>query len=135
MALVLTEEQVMLKESAAGLLAEKAGVAQLRALRDIDDALGFSPAVWRAVADMGWPGIAIPEAFGGLGYGYTGLGLVLEQAGRHLSPIPLQSTILVGATLINELGSEAQKQALLPALAAGELHISLALQESAQHAP
>ncbi|MDP4650128.1 MAG: acyl-CoA dehydrogenase family protein, partial [Haliea sp.] len=98
MALVLTEEQVMLKESAAGLLAEKAGVAQLRALRDIDDALGFSPAVWRAVADMGWPGIAIPEAFGGLGYGYTGLGLVLEQAGRHLSPIPLQSTILVGAT-------------------------------------
>ncbi|MAA88234.1 MAG: acyl-CoA dehydrogenase [Haliea sp.] len=84
---------------------------------------------------MGWPGIAIPEAYGGLGYGYTGLGLVLEQVGRHLSPVPLQSTVLLGGTLINELGSEAQKQSLLPAVAAGELHVSLALQEGPQHAP
>jgi|TARA_R100000005_G_scaffold94873_1_gene74247 acyl-CoA dehydrogenase len=135
MALVLTEEQLMLKESAAGLLAEKAGVAQLRALRDADDALGFAPDVWRDIAGMGWPGIAIPEAYGGLGYGYTGLGLVLEQAGRHLSPVPLQSTVLLGATLLNELGSEAQKQALLAPLAAGELHVTLALQEGPLHAP
>ncbi|MDO8863089.1 acyl-CoA dehydrogenase family protein [Haliea sp. E1-2-M8] len=135
MALVLTEEQVMLKESAAGLLAEKAGVAQLRALRDADDELGFSRDVWQEVVAMGWPGIAVAEAYGGLGYGYTGLGLVLEQAGRHLSPTPLQASVLVGATAINELGSEAQKQALLPALAAGEVLVSLALQEGAQHAP
>lgn len=135
MALVLTEEQVMLKESAAGLLAEKAGVDQLRALRDADDELGFSREVWQEIAAMGWPGIAVPEAYGGLGYGYTGLGLVLEQAGRHLSPTPLQASVLVGATAVNALGSEAQKQTLLPALAAGELLVSLALQEAAQHAP
>ncbi|MFO7550803.1 MAG: acyl-CoA dehydrogenase family protein [Haliea sp.] len=135
MALVLTEEQVMLKESAAGLLAEKAGVAQLRALRDAGDELGFSREVWREIAAMGWPGIAIPEAYGGLGYGYTGLGLVLEQAGRHLSPTPLQASVLVGATAVNELGTEAQKQTLLPALAAGEVLVSLALQEGARHAP
>ncbi|HBX72189.1 MAG TPA: acyl-CoA dehydrogenase [Halieaceae bacterium] len=135
MALVLTEEQIMLKESAAGLLAQKAGVAQLRALRDAGDARGFTPEVWQDIATMGWPGIAIPEAYGGLGYGYTGLGLVLEQVGRHLSPVPLQSTVLLGGTLINELGSEAQKQSLLPAVAAGELHVSLALQEGPQHAP
>jgi len=135
MALVLTEEQVMLKESAAGLLAEKAGVAQLRALRDADDELGFSREVWQEIAAMGWPGIAVPEAYGGLGYGYTGLGLVLEQAGRHLSPSPLQASVLVGATAVNLLGTEAQKQALLPALAAGEVLVSLALQETAQHAP
>ena len=135
MALVLTEEQVMLKESAAGLLAEKAGVAQLRALRDAGDELGFSREVWREIAAMGWPGIAIPEAYGGLGYGYTGLGLVLEQAGRHLSPTPLQASVLVGATAVNELGTEAQKQTLLPALAAGEVLVSLALQETARHAP
>ena len=135
MALVLNEEQIMLKESAAGLLAEKAGVAQLRALRDADDELGFSRAVWGEIAAMGWPGIAVPEAYGGLGYGYTGLGLVLEQAGRHLSPTPLQASVLVGATAVSELATEAQKQALLPALAAGELLVSLALQEGAQHAP
>ncbi|HEY7776074.1 MAG TPA: acyl-CoA dehydrogenase family protein, partial [Kineobactrum sp.] len=111
MALVLTEEQVMLKESAAGLLAEKAGVGHLRALRDAGDELGFSREVWREIAELGWPGIPVPEAYGGLGYGYTGLGLVLEQAGRQLSPTPLQSTVLVGTTAINELGSEAQKQA------------------------
>ncbi len=135
MALVLTEEQVMLKESAAGLLADKAGIAQLRALRDADDELGFSREVWREIAGMGWPGIAIPEAYDGLGYGYTGLGLVLEQAGRHLSPTPLQSSVLVGATAVHALGNEAQKRALLPALAAGDLLVSLALQEGAQHAP
>lgn len=135
MALVLTEEQVMLRESAAGLLAEKAGVAQLRALRDADDELGFSREVWREIAAMGWPGIAVAEAYGGLGYGYTGLGLVLEQAGRHLSPTPLQASVLIGATAVDALGTEAQKQTLLPALAAGEVLVSLALQEAARHAP
>ncbi len=135
MALVLTEEQVMLRESAAGLLADRAGVAQLRALRDAGDELGFSREVWQDIAAMGWPGIAIPEAYDGLGYGYTGLGLVLEQAGRHLSPSPLQSSVLVGTTAVHALGTEAQKQALLPSLAAGELLVSLALQEGVQHAP
>lgn len=135
MALVLTEEQVMLRDSAAGLLAEKAGVAQLRALRDSGDELGFSRSVWREIAELGWPGIAIPEQYGGLGYGYTGLGLVLEQAGRHLSPTPLQAAVLVGATAVNELGSEAQKESLLPSLAAGEQLVSLALQEGSHHAP
>ena len=135
MALVLNEEQVMLKESAAGFLAEKASVAQLRALRDSGDERGFSAAVWQDMAEMGWAGIAIPEEFGGLGYGYTGLGLVLEQAGRNLSATPLQSTVLVAATVIAELGSEQQKQEQLPAIAAGDKLVSLALQEGAHHAP
>jgi acyl-CoA dehydrogenase len=135
MALVLNEEQVMLKESAAGFLAQKASVAQLRALRDSGDARGYSAAIWQDIAEMGWAGIAIPEAFGGLGYGYTGLGLVLEQAGRNLSATPLQSTVLVAATVIAELGSEQQKQEQLPAIAAGDKLVSLALQEGAHHAP
>ncbi|MCB1703876.1 MAG: acyl-CoA dehydrogenase [Halioglobus sp.] len=135
MALVLNEEQVMLKESAAGFLAEKASVAQLRALRDSDSERGFSDDVWREMAEMGWAGIAIAEAFGGLGYGYTGLGLVLEQAGRNLSASPLQSTVLVAATVIGELGSEQQKEQWLAAIASGEKLVSLALQEGAHHDP
>jgi alkylation response protein AidB-like acyl-CoA dehydrogenase len=135
MALVLNEEQVMLKDAAAGFLAQKAAVAHLRALRDSGSERGFSDDVWREMAEMGWAGIAIPESFGGLGYGYTGLGLVLEQAGRNLSASPLQSTVLVAATVIGELGSAQQKEQLLAAIAAGEKLVSLALQEGPHHAP
>ncbi|MGL4566234.1 MAG: acyl-CoA dehydrogenase family protein, partial [Halioglobus sp.] len=135
MALVLNEEQVMLKESAAGFLAEKATVAHLRQLRDSGSAQGFDSDVWREMAAMGWAGIAIAEEFGGLGYGYTGLGLVLEQAGRNLSASPLQSTVLVAATLITQLGDKEQKGRLLPAIASGEKRVTLALQEGPHHAP
>ncbi|MCB1846808.1 MAG: acyl-CoA dehydrogenase family protein, partial [Halieaceae bacterium] len=106
-----------------------------RALRDSGDQQGFAGEVWAEMAQMGWAGIAIPEAFGGLGYGYTGLGLVLEQAGRNLSASPLQSTVLVAATLVAELGNARQKEALLPAIAGGECLVSLALQEGLHHAP
>ncbi len=135
MALVLNEEQVMLRDAAAGFLAEKATVSHLRALRDGDSKRGFDDAVWRQMVEMGWAGIAIPEEFGGLGYGYTGLGLVLEQAGRHLSASPLQSTVLVAATLIQQLGDRGQKERWLPAIAAGEQLVTLALQEGSHHAP
>ncbi len=135
MALVLNEEQVMLRDSAAGFLAQKAGVPQLRQLRDNGSPETWDPAVWSEMVDMGWAGIAIPENHGGLGYGYTGLGLVLEQVGRHLSQSPLESSVLVAATLINALGSESQKANCLPAIASGELRCALALQEGPQHAP
>lgn len=134
MALVLNEEQTMLKDSAAGFLAEKATVANLRDLRDAGEA-GYSDEVWKEIAAMGWAGIAVEEAYGGLGYGYTGLGIVLEQMGRNLSPSPLQSSVLVGATVIAQLGSAEQKESLLPAIAAGELLVTLALQEGRHHAP
>lgn len=135
MALVLNEEQQMIKDSAAGFLAEKASVSHLRSLRDDPQALGYDVQVWREMVDMGWPGIAVSEEFGGLGFGYTGLGLVLEQSGRHLSVSPLQSAVLVGATLIAELGSQAHKETYLPAIAAGKTLVTLALQEGAHHAP
>ncbi|MFT4518339.1 MAG: alkylation response protein AidB-like acyl-CoA dehydrogenase [Halioglobus sp.] len=135
MALVLSEEQVMLRDSAAGFLKENATVEHLRALRDSNDEHGFSEKVWQEMAQMGWAGIAIAEEFGGLGYGYTGLGIVLEQAGRNLSASPLESTVLVAATLIAELGSSEQKEQLLAAIASGEKKVSLALQEGAHHAP
>ncbi|MCZ6831168.1 MAG: acyl-CoA dehydrogenase [Gammaproteobacteria bacterium] len=135
MALVWNEEQLMLREAAAGFLAEKASLAALRKLRDERSETGYDQEVWREMAEMGWAGIAIPEEFGGLDYGYAGLGIVLEQMGRNLSVSPLQATVLVAATAIALGGSEAQKQALLPAIASGELTLALALQEGAHHAP
>jgi acyl-CoA dehydrogenase len=135
MALVLNEEQLMLKDAAAGFLSEKAPVAALRALRDSADETGYSPELWREMSEMGWAGIAIPEEFGGLDYGYTGLGIVLEEMGRNLSASPLQASILVCATAVARLGNQAQKETLLPALASGELTMALALQEGPHHAP
>jgi alkylation response protein AidB-like acyl-CoA dehydrogenase len=135
MALVLNEEQLMLKDAAAGFLAEKAPVSALRALRDSEDATGYSTELWREMAEMGWAGIAIPEAYGGLDYGYAGLGIVLEQMGRNLTVSPLQASILVCASAIARLGTSEQKEALLPALASGELTMALALQEGPHHAP
>jgi acyl-CoA dehydrogenase len=135
MALVWNEEQLMLQAAAAGFLAQKASPAALRALRDERNEAGYDRDVWREMAEMGWAGIAIPEEYGGLDYGYAGLGIVLEQMGRMLSVSPLQSTVLVGATAVALGGSEAQKQALLPAIANGKLTLALALQEGAHHAP
>lgn len=135
MSLVLTEEQQMLREAAAGFLAEKASPVQLRALRDSADELAFDPAVWREMVDLGWAAIAIPEAYGGLGYGYAGLGVVLEQVGRNLSPTPLEATVLLGATALLTLGSEAQKSLWLPRIAAGDVQVTLAVQESGQFDP
>ncbi len=135
MALVLTEEQLMIRDSAAGFLAEKSSVSQLRELRDSKSDVGYDKQVWQEMAGMGWSGIAIDEAYGGLGFGYIGLGIVLEQMGRNLSVSPLQSTVLVAATLIAELGSQVQKERLLPSIAAGETLATLAVQETAHHAP
>ena len=135
MALVLTEEQQMLRDAAGGFLAANASTAALRALRDSGDELAYDPAVWQEIASMGWAGIAIPEAYGGLGYGYTGLGIVLEQVGRHLSASPLEGTVLVGATALLTLGGDAHKEAWLPRLAAGEAQLSLAVQEGAVFDP
>ncbi|MFN2289362.1 MAG: acyl-CoA dehydrogenase family protein, partial [Chromatocurvus sp.] len=133
--LVLNEDQVMLKDAAAGFLSGKATVSHLRALRDSEDETGFDPAVWREMSEMGWAGIAIPESYGGLGYGYAGLGLVLEQAGRNLSASPLESSVLVAATTLAALGTESQKEEWLPEIASGEKVLTLALQENAHHAP
>ncbi len=135
MAMALTEEQLMLQEAASGFLAEKAPVAQLRSLRDAEDECGFLPEVWQGMVEMGWPGIVIPESFGGFGYNYTALGVVLEQVGRNLTISPIESTVLVAVPLIMALASPSQKAELLPTIASGSKLFALVLQEGAHHAP
>jgi acyl-CoA dehydrogenase len=125
----------MLKTSAKELLSEKAPVEALRKLRDSNDPNGYDPALWAAMAEMGWSALTIPEAYGGLGFGYTGLGQVLEESGRTLTASPLVSTVLLGATLVNLAGNEAQKAAILPAVSEGGLLLSVAFEESNAHKP
>ena len=135
MALVLNEEQLMLKDSARDFLQGRAPVSHLRELRDSDNKDGLSRELWSEMADMGWPAILVPEQHGGLGYGYTGIGIVLEECGRTLTPSPLLSTAMVGAAAIVKAGSKHQCEAILPGIASGERLLALACDESSQHAP
>lgn len=135
MALVLNDEQKMVKESAEGFFAENAPVSQLRHLRDTADADGFDRSLWAKMAEMGFTGVAIPEQFGGAGLGMVAAGLIQEAMGRNLSLSPFLSSAILSATAIATGGSEDQKQALLPKIASGELIVALAADEKSRHQP
>jgi alkylation response protein AidB-like acyl-CoA dehydrogenase len=135
MALVLTEEQLMLRDAARGFLADKAPIGHLRELRDSGNPDGFSRELWSEMADMGWSAILVPEEYGGLGYGFTGLGIVLEESGRTLTPSPLLGTALIGVSALTMAGSEAQCAAILPQVAGGERLLALACDEGSRHEP
>ncbi len=135
MAMVLTEEQQILKDSARDFVTEKTPVKALRTLRDNKDETGFDRDLWREMAGMGWAGIILPEEHGGLDFGYQGLGVVLEETGRQLVASPLVSTVLTVGTAVMLGGSDAQKADILPKIAAGELIGALALDEGPHHDP
>ena len=135
MALVLTEEQSMLRDSARGLISDKAPVSHLRHLRDSKDATGFSRDLWKAFAEMGFSGLLIPEKFGGSGLGCVEAGVVMEEIGRTLMPSPFLSTAVLAASALSRGGSEAQKAQYLPGISAGSLLAALAIDEGAKHRP
>jgi acyl-CoA dehydrogenase len=87
------------------------------------------------MAEMGWAGVLLPETYGGVDFGYKGLGQVLEESGRTLAATPLVSTVLLSAPLVLEVGSDAQKQNILPAIVSGDLILALALEENPRHTP
>jgi len=133
MAFVLTEEQQMLRDSARTFAAEKLPVSQLRNLRAKGDA--FDKAAWKEMAGLGFAGVIIPEEFGGSGFGYVGLGQVLEAQGRTIAATPLLSTALIGASALLLGGTQKQKQAWLPKIASGDCIAALAIDEGSHHDP
>jgi alkylation response protein AidB-like acyl-CoA dehydrogenase len=135
MALVLTEEQSMLRDSARGLISDKAPVSHLRQLRDSKDATGFSRELWKAFAEMGFSGLLVPENFGGSGLGAVEAGVVMEEIGRTLMPSPFLSTAVLAASALTRGGSDAQKAAHLPKISDGSLLAALAVDEGAKHRP
>jgi len=135
MRLVLTEEQSMLRDSARGLISDKAPVSHLRQLRDAKDATGFSRELWKAFAEMGFSGLLVPENFGGSGLGAVEAGVVMEEIGRTLMPSPFLSTAVLAASALTRGGSDAQKAAFLPKISDGSLLAALAVDEGAKHRP
>jgi len=135
MALVLNEEQTMLRDSARGLIGENAPVSHLRQLRDSHDAIGFSRDLWRTFAEMGFSGLLVPEEFGGSGLGCVEAGIIMEEIGRTLMPSPFLSTAVLAASALKRAGSAAQKSEHLGRIAKGELVASLAVDEGVKHRP
>jgi len=132
---VLTEEQSMLRDAARSWVQAKSPVAAFRKLRDGGAELGYDPAVWKEMAEMGWAGVIIPEQYGGSGMGYLSLGFVLEELGRTLTASPLIASGLAGASALILGGSEEQKQTWLPRAATGSAVMTLAIDEGRHHAP
>ena len=135
MPLILNEEQVLVRDSARAFLADHGPVSHLRKLRDSRDAEGFSRALWKKFAEMGFCGVLVPEDLGGSGLGYVEAGVVMEEIGRNLTPSPFLSTSIVGATALLRDGNKARSRELLPKIAAGDLLLALAVDERAKHAP
>jgi alkylation response protein AidB-like acyl-CoA dehydrogenase len=122
----LTEEQQILRNVARRFLEERAPMSKVRDVMESPE--GFDGDLWAAMAELGWLGLIIDEAYGGAGLGWVDLAVLLEDTGRGLLPSPLLSTSLAAAA-ISEFGSDNQKQRYLPSLADGSAIGTIALLE------
>lgn len=129
MQLVLTEDQELIATTARDFVAASSPVARFRALRDAGDPLGYSPALLRQMAELGWLGIPFDEKDGGAGLGLAELVLVVEALGRKLAPEPIAGALAMGGFALALGGSPALKAAWLPAILEGRKVVALAHQE------
>lgn len=133
MALTLSDEQSMVRDTARDFFATAAPVTEFRRLRDAG--IPYSADLWRQMAELGWAGILFPEDYGGSDFGFFTLGLVLEESGRTLAASPLFATVALAGSAVLLAGSEDQKRRILPAIAAGERRMALAIDEKPRHDP
>lgn len=121
-----TEEQETLREMVRGFLAEKSAEAEVRRLMATPD--GYDQAVWNQMSgQLGLQGMVIPEEYGGQGFTWTELGIVLEEMGRGLLCSPFFSTVVLAGTTLLESGDDAAKSAFLPGIADGTTIATVAL--------
>jgi len=122
-----SEEQQELRSTAARFLEEKSSSETVRELMESDT--GFDEATWKQLTDLGWTGMAIPEEYGGLGFGFVELTILMEEMGRKLLPAPFLSSVILGANAILNAGTDAQRKELLPGIAEGTTRATLAFVE------
>ena len=135
MKLVLTEEEQFLKDTAKNFADERSPITHFRALRDNNDSLLWDKDLWSEMTKLGWPGILIPEDYGGSNFGVTGISVILNECAKTLTPSPLFATGVIGAYSITNYGTEKQKEFYLPKIVKGELTTALAIDESSHHNP
>ena len=121
-----TEEQALIHDTARAFCAEHGAASRLR--KAIESPLGYDEATWRAIGEeMGWCGIALPAEVGGSALGSVELAILCEQMGRVLLPSPFLATVALAAPAIALAGTAAQREALLPGIAAGRTRATLAI--------
>ncbi|MFG2344967.1 acyl-CoA dehydrogenase family protein [Streptomyces phaeochromogenes] len=121
-----TAEQEEIRRTLRELLLKRCGPEEVRTA--VQSQCGYDSALWETLAQqLGLPGLAFPEAYGGVGCSVTELALASEELGRSLAPSPLLATAVLGVPLLLALGSEDQRAALLPRIASGELTAALAV--------
>ena len=121
-----TEEELMLKNVAREFLEAEVSTALVREMEL--DGLGYPPALWKKMADLGWLGMSLPEQYGGQGLPLVYLGLIIEEMGRVMAPVPMHSTMVAALTIESD-GSDQQKQDILPAVADGKMVLTWAVHE------
>lgn len=129
MNLALTEEQQLIAETAADFMREKSPVSRFRALRDSADEVGYSKALWKEMAELGWAGIPFDEKNGGAEMGMAELITVLEAAGGALAPEPFLSSVLLAGQILHRAGSEEQKKGHLDAIIDGTACLAVGFEE------
>ena len=135
MPLYHNDDQAMLADSARGFMADEGAIAkQLRHFRDINCKDGFGHALWGQFAEMGFTGILVPEADGGLGMGHVEAGIVLEEIGRNLTPSPFLTSSVMAATALGAGGAELRGR-YLPGLIEGKSVYAVAIDEGPKHRP
>jgi acyl-CoA dehydrogenase len=122
-----SEDQKLLQHTAKDFLEEHSPLSVCREVLESD--APYSKSLWKGAAQLGWLGTAIPESYGGAGFGYLELAVVAEEIGRALAPIPFSSSVYLASEAILQLGSDAQKSSYLPGLASGEKIGTVALSE------
>jgi alkylation response protein AidB-like acyl-CoA dehydrogenase len=123
-------DQKSLREQARKFLADHASSTRVR--RILDGAAPYDAELWRGMGEMGWMGTAIPEPYGGAGFGHLELCVIAEELGRSLAPAPFSSTIYLAAETLLLAGSDAQKKRWLPRIAQGQAIGCFALAEGPQ---
>ena len=134
MALIINEEQQMLKTSTKEFLDLKSPLSSLRDLRD-NSYKTHDKDLWMEIVEMGWTALIIPEKYNGLNFGYVGLGQVLEEMGRKLTLSPIVSTVLLSSTLISLSKNEILKAKLFQEIMNGTKLVSVAHEEGVHHNP
>ena len=135
MKLVLSEEEQFLKDTAKNFAEERSPISHFRSLRDNNDRKLWDKDIWSEMVKLGWPGILIPEEFGGSNFGVTGIGVILQECAKTLTPSPLFATGVLGAYAISEFGDDDQKNNYLPKIVNGEITTALAVDETSHHDP
>src|SRR6476620_4323946 len=120
----LTDEQQAIKATAKEFLAARYKSERIRELADSE--AGFEQSDWEEMAGLGWPGLALPEEWGGQGLGAVQLAVVFAELGYPIAPSPLRSTTVAGLALA-ENGTDQQRDEFLRPLASGEQRGTVAL--------